>query len=71
VIVAKKTKLEAARGALGWSQSELALRSEVSRTRINAIETGGDSLKAATAKKICDALGRSFDELFEIAERTG
>ena len=71
MIVAKKNMLEAARGAQGWSQSELALQSEVSRTRINAIETRGDSLKAATAKKICDALGRSFDDLFEIAEKTG
>ena len=69
MIVARKNKLEAARGARGWSQSELAVQSDVSRTRISAIETGGDSLKAATAKKICDALGRDFDDLFEIADR--
>lgn len=71
MIVAKRNKLEAARGARGWSQGELALRCKVSRTRISAIETRGSSLKASTAKKICDALGRDFNELFEIAEKTG
>lgn len=66
MIVAQKGKIEAARGARGWNQIALAEQSGVSRNRVNAIETGGEGAKPQTAKKICDALGKSFDELFQV-----
>ena len=70
MIIAKSEKIEAARGALGWSQqTELAKQSGLSRARVSVIENGRESTAAQTAKKICDALDKSFDELFMIVPK--
>lgn len=66
MIVAKKGTIEAARGAHGWSQKELAKNSGVSAARICAIETNGASLTPKTAKKICDTVQKPFEALFVI-----
>ena len=64
MIIAQKLKIEKARAVLGWSQTELAKQSGVSRNRICMMESGKEGVKAETAKKVCDALGKRFDELF-------
>lgn len=69
MIIAKSEKIEAARGALGWSRTELAKQSGLSRARVSVIENGRESTAAQTAKKICDALDKSFDELFMIVPK--
>lgn len=64
VIVAKKGTIEAARGARGWTQKELARECGVSAARICAIESNGAALTPKTAKKICDTVQKRFEDLF-------
>lgn len=70
MIVAKDCNVEAARGRRGWTQTELSIRSGVSRSRINAVESRGEPVKPQTAKKICDALDCGFDELFRVIPKS-
>lgn len=69
MIIAKSGRIEEARGALGWTQGELSRQSGVSRATICAMETGRKAVKAPTAKKICDAIGRNFADIFLSVEK--
>ena len=60
-----KNKIKYYRELKGWSQEELAKRSEVSRTTISGLEN--ETIKVTTnttMDKISDALGVSTVELF-------
>lgn len=46
-----------ARGALGWSQTELAHRANVSRPTIARVETGVN-ISTGTLEKVATALGK-------------
>jgi len=70
MIIAKKGSIEAARGAHGWTQKKLAEQSGVSAARICAIESKSGPMTPQTAKKICDAVGKPFEELFQTVAKT-
>ncbi len=64
-IVTKGDAVRRARIVAGYTSAELAKAVEISRPMLSSIENGaGTSVK--TAHRIADALGASFDELFEI-----
>lgn len=46
-----------ARRALGWSQTELALRADVSRPTIARVETGSN-VSTGTLERVAKALGK-------------
>lgn len=69
MIIAREGKIEAARGELGYTKGDLAEKSGISRQRVSAIEFRGEPTGAQNAKKICDALGKSFDELFQVVQK--
>jgi len=50
----------------GLSTRQLAIRAGVNPATIFKIENKGSRPAAATASKICNALGVPFDELFEL-----
>jgi DNA-binding XRE family transcriptional regulator len=50
----------------GLSQSALSKRANVSKTLICQIEKGDRNPSARTARKLCDALGVEFEEIFFI-----
>ena len=60
----KNLKLKAARAALDMSQQDLADAVDVSRQTINAIEKGDYNPTIRLCIAICQALGRTLDELF-------
>ena len=55
------------REAHGWSQTELATRSGLSRTGISAIETGRSAPSTAAALALAAALGGRVEDLFALA----
>ena len=55
------------REAHGWSQTELATRSGLSRTGISAIETGRSAPSTAAALALAEALGGRVEDLFALA----
>lgn len=60
-----KNKIKYYRELKGWSQEELAKRSEVSRTTISGLENETINVTTnTTMDKISDALGVSTIELF-------
>lgn len=60
-----KNKIKYYRELKGWSQEELAKRSEVSRTTISGLENETINVTTnTTMDKIADALGVSTVELF-------
>ena len=69
MIVAKKGRIYEARCARGWTQKELANKSDVSAARICAIESSSAPMTPQTAKKIADAVGKDFDELFDVVHK--
>ena len=60
----KNLKLKAARAGKDWSQQQLADAVGVSRQTINAIEKGDYNPTIKLCLAICNALGRTLDELF-------
>jgi transcriptional regulator with XRE-family HTH domain len=64
--IAARIRLE--REARGWSLSELATRSGVSRAMIHKVETGGSSPTATLLGKLSGALGLSMSTLIARAE---
>ena len=60
----KNLKLKAARAALDLSQQDLADKVGVSRQTINAIEKGDYNPTITLCLAICNALGKTLDELF-------
>ena len=69
MIVAKKGRIYEARCARGWTQKDLAKNSDVSAARICAIESSNAPMTPQTAKKISDAVGKPFDELFDVVPK--
>jgi len=64
-IITKGDAVRRARIVTGLTSAELAKAVGISRPMLSSIENGaGTSVK--TAHKIVDALGASFDDLFEI-----
>jgi DNA-binding XRE family transcriptional regulator len=64
-IVTKGDAVRRARIVTGLTSAELAKAVGISRPMLSSIENGaGTSVK--TAHRIADALGASFDDLFEI-----
>ncbi len=60
----KNLKLKAARAGRDMSQQQLADAVGVSRQTINAIEKGDYNPTIRLCIAICQALGRTLDELF-------
>ena len=60
----KNLRLKSARAALDMSQQQLADAVGVSRQTINAIGKGDDSPTIKLCLAICNAVGKTLDELF-------
>jgi putative transcriptional regulator len=60
----KNLKLKSARAAKDLSQQDLAEAVGVSRQTINAIEKGDYNPTIRLCISICNALGKTLDELF-------
>ncbi len=60
----KNLKMKSARAALDLSQQQLADMVGVSRQTINAIEKGDYNPTIKLCIDICNALGKTLDELF-------
>ncbi len=60
----KNLRLKAARAAMDLSQQALAERCGVSRQTINAIEKGDYNPTIGLCITICQALGKTLDQLF-------
>ena len=60
----KNLRLKSARAALDMSQQQLAEAVGVSRQTINAIEKGDYNPTIRLCLAICNALGKTLDELF-------
>ena len=60
----KNLKMKAARAGKDWSQQELANQVGVSRHTIAAIEKGNYNPSVDLCIRICQALGKSLDDLF-------
>ncbi|HCE39154.1 MAG: transcriptional regulator [Alcanivorax sp.] len=58
-------RLKALRAELGWSQSELARRLDVSRQTINAIENGRYDPSLPLAFAMARLLGRRIEDIFQ------
>jgi putative transcriptional regulator len=59
-----RNRLRVARAQLEISQAELAAMAGVSRQTICSIETGAFNPTVPLALKLCQALGKSCEELF-------
>jgi len=53
-------RIRAARQALGWTQTELAVRADISARTIHAVEKGR-ACRQATKRQILSALGVPWD----------
>ena len=61
-------KLRALRAEKGWSQADLAVKLEVSRQSVNAIETGKYDPSLPLAFRISKMFGQGIEEIFEDGE---
>ena len=59
-----KNELVNLRGALGWSQADLAEELGVSRQTVNALERGKYDPSLPLAFKIAQLFGKSIEEIF-------
>jgi putative transcriptional regulator len=60
-----KNRLKVLRAECNWSQAELALRLDVSRQAVNAIETGKHDPSLALAFRIARLFSLSIEEVFD------
>lgn len=58
-------RLRVLRAEQGWSQAELALRLDVSRQAVNAIETGRHDPSLALAFRIGRLFGQPIEAIFD------
>ena len=65
VALSMNNRLKALRAELGWSQSELARRLDVSRQTINAIENGRYDPSLPLAFAMARLLGRRIEDIFQ------
>jgi putative transcriptional regulator len=63
-----KNRLKVLRAERDWSQADLALRLEVSRQTINAIETGKYDPSLPLALKIGRLVGQAVEQIFFLEE---
>ncbi len=59
-----KNRLKVLRAGRDWGQQDLALRLEVSRQSVNAIETGKYDPSLPLAFRIADLFGLAIEEVF-------
>ena len=59
-----KNRLKVLRAERNWSQAELALRLDVSRQAVNAIETGKHDPSLSLAFRIARLFNLSIEEIF-------
>ena len=59
-----KNRLKVLRAERDWSQQDLAARLEVSRQRVNAIETGRYDPSLPLAFRIADIFDMTIEEIF-------
>jgi putative transcriptional regulator len=59
-----ENRLKALRAERGWSQAELAVRLDVSRQTVNAIETGKYDPSLPLAFKIARLFGHPIEAIF-------
>lgn len=57
-------RIRSLRGERGWSQEELAHRSDIHPSHLGQIERGEKSVTIDSLEKIVNALGITFEELF-------
>lgn len=60
-----KNRLKVLRAERDWSQADLAMRLDVSRQSVNAIETGKYDPSLPLAFKIARLFGQSIEAIFE------
>jgi putative transcriptional regulator len=60
-----KNRLKVLRAERNWSQAELALRLDVSRQAVNAIETGKHDPSLALAFRIARLFSLAIEEVFD------
>jgi putative transcriptional regulator len=58
-------RLKILRGEQSWSQAELALRLDVSRQAVNAIETGKHDPSLPLAFRIARLFGMTIEKIFD------
>ena len=63
-----KNRLRVFRAERDWSQADLALRLEVSRQSVNAIETGKFDPSLPLAFKLARLFGTTIEEIFSDEE---
>jgi len=59
-----ENRLRMLRAHQGWSQQDLAIRLEVSRQSVNAIETGKYDPSLPLAFRIAELFGAPIEEIF-------
>jgi len=64
-------KLKLLRYKSGLTMEEVAKSAKLSAATIYKLEEGTTLCHPRTTKKICDALGKDFDELFELVDDKG
>jgi putative transcriptional regulator len=62
-------RLKVLRAERNWSQAELALRLDVSRQAINAIETGKHDPSLPLAFRIARVFNLSIEEIFDDGQK--
>jgi putative transcriptional regulator len=66
-----KNRLKVLRAERDWSQADLAVRLEVSRQSVNAIETGKFDPSLPLAFKLARLFGLRIEEIFSDEESGG
>jgi len=66
-----KNRLKVLRAERNWSQADLALRLDVSRQAVNAVETGKYDPSLPLAFKIARLFDLSIEEIFDDGQRRG
>ena len=64
-----ENRLKVLRAERNWSQAELALRLDVSRQAVNAIETGKHDPSLTLAFRIARLFKQSIEEVFHDGEQ--
>jgi putative transcriptional regulator len=66
-----KNRLKVLRAERDWSQADLAVRLDVSRQAVNAVETGKYDPSLPLAFKIARLFDLPIEEIFDDGERRG
>jgi len=66
-----KNRLKVLRAERNWSQADLAVRLDVSRQAVNAVETGEYDPSLPLAFKIARLFDLPIEEIFDDGERRG